>query len=302
MSVERTRQSDRSRSSSASKRMRSDKGSVDGTGEEYKLLREEIREMKEVLMEMVNGVSKTVESLVSRMDRYEERFEKLDKDLKEQGEVVKTVADIVESLTDKMEENKKVISDLKVDVRKEIEAKTKDLGSRLDRLEKKTDLSEDIKALRWKAIDSEARSRRNNLLFYGIKEERDEDCSATIIKFMKDKLNLSEPVVLQRAHRTSKRIPNNTVGQSTLKPRPIIVCFLDFRTKEIVRSKRHNLRAPYGISEDLPLAVRKAQKSLLPQLKEIRKTVDRATIIYPAKIVSPGKVHANLDVTKFFTA
>ena len=38
---------------------------------------------------------------------------------------MKTVADIVESLTDKMEQNKKVISDLKIDVQKEIEAKKK---------------------------------------------------------------------------------------------------------------------------------------------------------------------------------
>lgn len=42
-----------------------------------------------------------------------------------------------------------------------------------------------IRLLEYKSIDIEARSRRNNLLFYGLAEFRNENCSAVICGFIK---------------------------------------------------------------------------------------------------------------------
>ena len=71
---------------------------------------------------------------------------------------------------------------------------------------------------------------------------------------------------IQRGHRLG------APRHGSAKARAIIVCFGDFQTKELVRSKRHSLRAPFGVSEDLPLAIRKARQSLVPKLKELKKT------------------------------
>ena len=72
---------------------------------------------------------------------------------------------------------------------------------------------------------------------------------------------------IQRAHRLGAPRRDN-IGQHASRPRPIIVCFSDFKMKENIRSKRYSLTAPFGIANDLPLAVRNAQKSLIPQLRE----------------------------------
>ena len=95
---------------------------------------------------------------------------------------------------------------------------------------------------------------------------------------------------------------HGNIGWQANKPRPIIVCFTDFKVKELVRSKRHLLKAPYGMANDLPLAVRKAQKSLMPQLVELKKNHERAAIVYPARIVAPGCKGplAEVDVCDFF--
>ena len=70
----------------------------------------------------------------------------------------------------------------------------------------------------------------------------------------------------------------------------------------MVRSERYALKAPYGMANDLPTAVRKAQQSLLGQLKELKKTEPRSAIVYPCKLISKGEVKAELDVAEFFNA
>ena len=145
------------------------------------------------------------------------------------------------------------------------------------------------------------RSRRNNLLFFGISESKDEDVEEKVLSFFKDNLHIEgdrKSFGIQRAHRLGAPRRDN-IGQHAARPRPIIVCFSDFKMKENIRSKRYSLTAPFGIANDLPLAVRNAQKSLIPQLKEVKKTNERAAIIYPARIVSHGKILGEADVAKF---
>lgn len=47
-----------------------------------------------------------------------------------------------------------------------------------------------IDILAYKSIDSEARQRRNNLIFWGIPEVLNEDCMLVLSKFLRDKLEL----------------------------------------------------------------------------------------------------------------
>ena len=64
---------------------------------------------------------------------------------------------------------------------------------------KNTDM---LKTLAYKSIDLEARSRRNNLIFWGLVENREENCFALIRQFIKNELDLdADNMYLARAHR-----------------------------------------------------------------------------------------------------
>ena len=62
-----------------------------------------------------------------------------------------------------------------------------------------------IDLLAYKSIDIEARQRRNNLLFWGIPEVRNEDCLTVISEFLGDKVGLdADAITIQRARRIGK--------------------------------------------------------------------------------------------------
>ena len=164
------------------------------------------------------------------------------------------------------------------------------------------DIEEKEKTLLWRAIDQEARSRRNNLVFHGIGEDNEENCEKKLLEFLKHKLHISEPVVIQRAHRQGKPVGKNSVGSRANKPRPLIALFLDFKQRETVRkAARQHLKPPthFGVSEDLPVEIRKARQSLSAQLKELRERGKRVTVLYPCKLLCDGEIVENIDVVKF---
>ena len=151
--------------------------------------------------------------------------------------------------------------------------------------------------LQLKQIDQEARSRRDNLIFYGIREEKDENVNEVICSFLREKLQISDgTTIIDRAHRLGRPKPGVFLGKE--KPRPIIVKFYRFKEKERVRSMRSDLSAPYSISEDIPIEIREARKSLHPQFQELKNQNKRPYIIYPAILMCDGKQMAKADPLK----
>ena len=84
-----------------------------------------------------------------------------------------------------------------------------------------------------------------------------------------------------------------------MKPRPVIVNFLNVADKEKIRSLHYKLQRPLGISEDLPYDVRKARESLLPELRELKNRGKKASIVYPARLISEGNVVHDINVMDF---
>lgn len=142
-----------------------------------------------------------------------------------------------------------------------------------------------LKLLEYKSIDIEARSRRNNLLFRGLPEIRDEDCRKTICDFLESKLDMDELPGIERAHRLGKF--NRLKG-----PRPIIVAFSFYRdTDDVISLARVLKGTTYSINRDYPLEITNARKTLWPQFKEARSIpYNRVTIGYPAKLIVNGVV------------
>ena len=105
--------------------------------------------------------------------------------------------------------------------------------SRVDKVEKVVKSYEArIKLLEYKSIDLEARSHRNNLLFYRLAENRHENCSELIVQFIADNFGIDiERNAICRAHRVGR-------FKGLDRPRPIIVAFQEYTLTE---REIHNL-------------------------------------------------------------
>ncbi|MCG8034647.1 MAG: hypothetical protein JAZ03_21090, partial [Candidatus Thiodiazotropha taylori] len=146
-----------------------------------------------------------------------------------------------------------------------------------------------LKTLAYKSIDLEARSRRNNLIFYGLLEVVHENCFAIIRDFINRHLDLdADNMYLARAHRLGPR----KIGQRD-SHRPIIVNFRDFCDTDIIMNRAHQLRnTPFSIGYDLPKEIKDARKRLWEEVKRIKQTSPRIKfqILYPAKLMVEGKI------------
>ncbi len=212
----------------------------------------------------IQSLGASVALVLKKMDEHDNKFNEVNKRLDKQGSDVAQTKKALEAM------EKKVSS---VDVR--------------------------LKEIEWKAVEQEARSRRNNLLFFNVPESENENCMDVVSKIIKDKLGLTQRIPLQRAHRLGPVKSQGQIGHSRSRPRPIIINFLDFRDREAVRSARYKLSAPLSVAEDFPAPIRKARESLLPELKELKNKGKRATIAYPAKLICEGKVVREANVMHF---
>ena len=149
--------------------------------------------------------------------------------------------------------------------------------------------SERLKLLEYRSLDSEARSRRRNLLFKGIPENKYENCFTEARRFIHEKLNIETDMYLERAHRLGRFDPSKT--------RPIIVAFRDFCDTEYILNGASCLRGTdQGVSRDYPNEISKARQSIWKQYKSIRENNPRkrVTFGYPASIRVNGDTVVDL--------
>ena len=162
-----------------------------------------------------------------------------------------------------------------------------------------------IRVLEYKSIDLEARNRRHNLIFRGIKENPliDEDCTLVIQKFIKDHLKLDLNPYIQRAHRLGNpqrgrrnRAPLRPGQQQS--PRPIIACFRDFKDVEAILANAYKLaNTPLGINRDYPKEILDARAEIWPLYKAERQKYPKGSLYvgFPAKLI----VNRRVVVDKF---
>ena len=95
-----------------------------------------------------------------------------------------------------------------------------------------------LRTLAYKSIDLEARSRRNNLIFWGILENPGENCFQIIGDFIQHNMDLdSDRMYPARAHRLGPR----KIGIRDPR-RPIIVNFRDFIDTDTIMNKAFMLK------------------------------------------------------------
>ena len=159
------------------------------------------------------------------------------------------------------------------------------IDTRLERLEAKVEVSQ-ARSKTAKAIASETRehveelearidqleyelqrqedfNRRYNLKIEGLQETAQFESSnmlhQTIQKFFSDDLKINSEIRLERWHR---------LGQKGTKPRPVIIRFTFFQDRELVWSRKTNLKGKMLVlREDFSAKTDKARKILYPYAK-----------------------------------
>lgn len=139
-----------------------------------------------------------------------------------------------------------------------------------------SNLQRTVADLEMKVDDLENRSRRSNLIVYGVDENPNgsEDSLDQVInsKIITGMLKMN-PVSIERAHRLGK--PNSE------KKRPIICKLLDYRDKESVLKNCRRLKGSnISIGEDFSVRVRDIRRKLWNSAKANKESGDKVFLVY----------------------
>ena len=150
------------------------------------------------------------------------------------------------------------------------------LTDRLDETEKKLD-------------DLEGRSKRNNLIFRGLKKQTSseheswDDCENLVKDMLRDQLKINDNVQFDRVH----RLGNDTTS-------PIIARFTNFKDKQRVLKEKRKLKdseegKTIFIGEDFTKSVRDTRRKLVPFLKEAKADRTKKAFMVYDHLVIDGK-------------
>ncbi|CAN7941741.1 unnamed protein product [Ixodes hexagonus] len=138
-----------------------------------------------------------------------------------------------------------------------------------------------------KVDDLENRSRRNNLIVYGINEEDNETLSsirkAVIEDLFKSKMGVNVASV-ERIHRLGRKAAN--------KSRPVIIKFFDYNEKMLLMKNAPKLKGTkISVSEDYSRRVQEIRKQLWQTVKDNRTQDDKVFLRYD-KLILNNDVYA----------
>ena len=130
-----------------------------------------------------------------------------------------------------------------------------------------TEVNDEVNTLKRQILYQNCYTRRENLNFFGLKENDGENVQQVIRDFLREILKLSDAqeVEFQRIHRSGRP---RTDGST----RPIIVRFLRFTDRErIFRLGINTLKGTrYKILEDFPKDIIESRRRLIPLLKQTK--------------------------------
>lgn len=144
-------------------------------------------------------------------------------------------------------------------------------------------------------LDLQARSMRDNLVFSGIPENNEENTEATIKNFILKNLKLPADTVnnisFHRAHRLGGR------RQEGQRPRPIVVKFVHFKQKELVKGRGRELRGTdFSVNDQFPKEILERRRRLFPVRRKFIDGGSRAVIAVD-KLYVNGQLYRDKEVT-----
>ncbi|XP_049274294.1 uncharacterized protein LOC125759489 [Rhipicephalus sanguineus] len=152
------------------------------------------------------------------------------------------------------------------------------------------ELEKNLAAMTKKIDELENRSRRSNIIVYGIQEEPNET-TETLLRTTKERvleglLGL-DITGIERIHGLGKLVKENPT-----KSRPVILKLLDYRDKVSILKECFKLKGSgFSISEDYSHAVRDVRKKLWNRTKENRDRKEKVMLTYD-KVRINGRLFA----------
>ena len=149
----------------------------------------------------------------------------------------------------------------------------KELQKKIDKLQREFCCqSKENKLYKMQSVKQELYSRRDNLVFTGIsdhKEETNDQCKKSLFEFFQKQLkmtpNATNGIKFVRCH----RLGPFKVGSH----RPVIARFVNFNDRQSVwLSCKHLKGQPYSISEDFPQLIAFSRRLLYPIFREAKKS------------------------------
>lgn len=162
-------------------------------------------------------------------------------------------------------------------------------ANKVDQLERKADikdaqvdsLKQENKLLREKVAHLESQSRRENLQFKGVAEAKNENCELKVTEIARSVGIVLDDRSIVRVHRLGKFHSD--------RQRPIIVKFHHFKDRELVFSKKQEIKNKCNVRvvEDFPQEIEARRRMLYPILDAAYnyRNPDEPEFRYRAKIV-----------------
>lgn len=199
------------------------------------------------------------------------------------------------SMNGKLDEVKNDVQDFKEHF-SQLQEEVNELKEGVSSLREENDQLKDCNDRLWQKIemmgkqvdDLQCRSKRNNLLFYGMDREEDETnerCEQRLQDLFTDKLELAENVEFDRVHRISSK-PNS----------PLIARCVFYKDKvKVLKAKRNLKGSNIFIGEDFSTAVRDIRRKLTQFMKEKRNGGHKVSMVYDHLIVDGEKFFLSAD-------
>lgn len=252
---------------------------------------------------MTETLSHVVEDLSKKMDTVLSKLKKLD-----------NIESILDNLFKDVSNIKDTVANLDKDI-KDLKEKVKKPDKTVKELEESVDFNDeeiavlkcDVRAAQHTADDlkkqllyQEHYSRRENLMFIGIKEHSTtsvdeqgthhdlaENTKEVIYKFMEEELQIRNPrdkIEFQRIHRVGKPKQDGS-------PRPVIARFLRYADREMVllQARKTLKDKDFSVFEDMPKELYELKKSQNKKFKEAKKK--GYTVYFSKKF--PDKLYVN---------
>ncbi|KAK3107532.1 hypothetical protein FSP39_016854 [Pinctada imbricata] len=156
----------------------------------------------------------------------------------------------------------------------------------LDNMRRKNkELEENITDLRW-------RSMKNNLIFNGLPENRQENVVEHLRYFLDRQLGITKSISFGNVHRFGRAMRG--------RPRPIVARFLFQDDRELVLSNARMLRGTdFGIREQYPREIEEKRKQLYPIEREFRRDGARTKMVRD-KLYVNGRLYIPEDDEEWY--
>lgn len=194
---------------------------------------------------------------------------------------LESLGEKISNVSSKLSEVEKALDDQNLRITDLEQMKSEKIGPQEEKI---TELENQVEELQRYIDQQENRSRKYNLLFYGLPKVDKEDTTEVVLNCLESTLGVSEAkdIIIQNSHRIPKN-PSNTYKPSA--PEAIIVKFAKMADRNLILHRARVTTLPKGmaIRTDLVNHLKKKRSELASKAYKLRREKNLKTRIIETK-------------------